>query len=55
MNYFNYALATFLGLEHGSSCIVVYAGSDGSRISSKISEFVLMNEGLTVLERHEGE
>ncbi len=36
MDYFNNVLTTFLGLERGS-CIVVYAGSESSRISSKIS------------------
>ncbi len=40
MDYFNDVLTTFLGLERGS-CISVYAGSESSRISSKISSFVL--------------
>ncbi len=40
MDYFIYVLTTFLGLEHGSS-FAVYAGSESSRISSKISSFVL--------------
>ncbi len=39
MDYFNDVFATFLGLE-GFSCIAVYAGSESSRISSKISTFV---------------
>ncbi len=33
---FNDVLSTFLGLEH-VSCIGVYAGSENSQISSKIS------------------
>ncbi len=48
MDHFNDVLTTFLGLERGS-CVAVYAGSESSRISSKISYFV-MNEGLTGLE-----
>ncbi len=32
----NNVLTTFLGLERGS-CVAVYAGSESSRISSKIS------------------
>ncbi len=36
MNYFINVLTTFLGLEH-VSCVAVYAGSESSRISSKIS------------------
>ncbi len=36
MDYFNDVLTTFLGLER-FSCIAVYAGSESSRISSKIS------------------
>ncbi len=39
VDYFNNVL-TFLGLEHGS-CVAVYAGSEISRISSKISSFEL--------------
>ncbi len=35
MDYFNDVLTTFLGLECGSS-MAVYAGSESSRISSKI-------------------
>ncbi len=36
MNYFNDVLTPFLGLERGS-CIAVYAESESSQISSKIS------------------
>ncbi len=39
MNYFNDVLTTFLGLEH-VSCVAVYAGSESSWISSKISEII---------------
>ncbi len=39
MDYFNNVFTTFLGLER-VSCIAVYAGSESSRISSKISWFV---------------
>ncbi len=40
VDYFKDVLTTFLGLERGSS-LAVYAGSEGSRISSKISLFVI--------------
>ncbi len=53
MDYFNDILTTFLGLEH-VSCVAVYGASESSRISSKKS-VPEMNEGLTGLERHEGE
>ncbi len=36
MDYFHDVLTTFLGLDR-VSCIAVYAGSESSRISSKIS------------------
>ncbi len=36
MGYFNNVVTTFLYLEFGS-CVAVYAGSESSRISSKIS------------------
>ncbi len=36
MDYFNDILNTFLGLER-VSCFAVYAGSESSQISSKIS------------------
>ncbi len=36
MDYFNDVFTTFLGLER-FSCIAVYAGSESSLISSKIS------------------
>ncbi len=52
MDYFNDALTTFLGLEH-FSCIAVYAGSESSRISAKISSFVFWS--LMGLERQESE
>ncbi len=56
MDYFNYVLTTFLGLEHGS-CVSVYAGSENSWISAKNSLICVlkMNNGLTCLEQHEGE
>ncbi len=55
MDYFKDVLTTFLGLEHGSS-VAVY-------VSRKLSDFITkilicvpkMNEGLTCLERPEGE
>ncbi len=56
MDYFN---DNILGLEHGSyvsCCVAVYAGSESSRILSKILICVpKMNVGLMGLERHEGE
>ncbi len=56
--YFLCTKITILSLERGS-CIAVYAGSESSWISSKIYIFFIcvlkMNEGLTGLERHEGE
>ncbi len=56
MHYFNGVLTVFLGLER-VSCIAVDAGSESSRISLKnILICVLkINEGLTGLERHEGD
>ncbi len=36
MDYFNDVLTTFLGLERGS-CVAVYAGSESSQISLKIT------------------
>ncbi len=56
MDYFNNVLTTFLGLER-VSCVAVYAGSESSWISSKNILICVpkMNEGLTGLERHEGE
>ncbi len=53
MDYFN---DDILGLEHGSCCVAVYAGSESSRILSKILICVpKMNVGLMGLERQEGE
>ncbi len=55
MDYFNDVLTNFLCLER-VSCAAVYAGSESSRISSKILISVpKTNEGLTGLEQHEGE
>ncbi len=56
MDHFNAVLTTFLGLEHGNS-IVVYRGSESVRISSKNILICVqkINEGLSGLERHEGE
>ncbi len=56
MDYFNNVLTTFLGLKC-VSCVAVYAGSESSRISSKIIFIFVpkINKGLTDLERHEGE
>ncbi len=55
MDYFNDVLTTFLGLEHGGY-IAVYAGSESSDLIKNILICVpKMNEGLTGLERHEGE
>ncbi len=56
MDYFNDVLATFLALER-ISCVVVYAGPESSRISSKNILLCVpkMNEGLTGLERRECE
>ncbi len=56
MDYFNDVLPTFLGLECGSSVAVLW------RVR-KLSDFIknilicvpMMSEGLTGLERHEGE
>ncbi len=39
MDFFTDILTTFLGLERGS-CVAVYAGSESSRIWSKISSLV---------------
>ncbi len=57
MDYFNDVLTTFLGLERGST-VAVYGGSESSFTFHK--KYILicvpkMNEGLTGLERHEGE
>ncbi len=56
MDYFNDVLTAFLALER-FSCFAVYGGSESSRISSKNILICVpkMNEGLTGLERHEGE
>ncbi len=55
MDYFNNVFTTFLCLDRGRT-LAVYGGSESSQISSKILICVLkMNEGLTGLERHEGE
>ncbi len=56
MDYFNDVLTTFLGLKR-VNCVSVYAGSESSWISlQNILNFVQnLNEGLTGLERHEGE
>ncbi len=43
MDYFNEVLTTFLGLDRGSY-IAVYAGSESSRIPSKIYLFVLCRQ-----------
>ncbi len=49
------SLLRFWVWEH-FSCIAVYGGTESSRISSKnILIRVSKNEGLTGLERHEGE
>ncbi len=54
MDYFNNVLTTCLGLECGS-CVAV-AGSKSSHVMKNIFICVpKMNEGLTGLERHEGE
>ncbi len=56
MDYFNDVLTTFLGLERGS-CVAVYGGV--RELSDFIKNILIcvskMNEGLTDLERHEGE
>ncbi len=49
MDYFNNVFTAFLDLER-VSCVAVYAGSESSRISSKISYFVFRG-----LEWREGE
>ncbi len=54
MDYFNYVLTTFLGLER-VSCVAVYGVRKLSDFIKNILICVLkMNEGLTGLERHEG-
>ncbi len=56
MDYFTNVLAKFLCLDRGGT-LAVYGGSKGSKISSKnlLICVMKMNEGLTGLERHEGE
>ncbi len=55
MDCFNDVLTAFLDLDR-VSCIAIYSGSESSRISSTMSSSVSkMNEGVTSLERHEGE
>ncbi len=55
MDYFNDALTIFLGLER-VSCIAVHGMPENSDFSSTTLICVQkMNEGLTGLERHEGE
>ncbi len=56
MDYFNYVFTTFLGLER-VSCIVVTAGSESFRISSKNILMCVpkMNEGLTGLKQQDDE
>ncbi len=56
MDYFNDLLATFLSLDH-ARILAVYIGSESSRESIKNILICApkMNEGLTGLERHQGE
>ncbi len=55
MDYFTEVLATFLCLDRGST-LAVYGGSESSDFIKNILMCVpKMNEGLTGLERHEGE
>ncbi len=54
MDYFNDLLATFLDLDRGR-ILAVYAGSENTQNSSKIMNLCSEDEGLTGLERHEGE
>ncbi len=55
MHYFNDVLTTFLGLER-VSCVAVYAGQKALGLYKNVLIFVQkLNEGLTGLERHEGE
>ncbi len=42
MDYFIDVLITFLGLER-VSCVAVYGGSEGSRMSLKLFEFVFQS------------
>ncbi len=55
-DYFTDFLTKFLCVDRGS-CVAVYGGSESSRISSKNILICVpkMKEGLTGLERHEGE
>ncbi len=54
MDYFNYVIATFLGLEH-VSLVVVYTGSESSWhfIKNILNCVPKINEGLKGLERHD--
>ncbi len=55
MDYFTDVIAMFLCPDRGR-ILAVYGGSESSRISSNILICVLkMNDGLTGLERPEGE
>ncbi len=55
MDYFNDVLPTFLGLDRGSS-FLSKQGQRALRIHQKCLNLCpKMNEGLTGLERHEGE
>ncbi len=56
MDYFNDVLATFLGLDRGSILAVFRRIRELLEFIKNILICVLkMNEGLTGLERHEGE
>ncbi len=56
MDYFNNVLTVFLGLEHGSSNAVYMQGQKDLWFHQNILICdPKMNEGLTGLERHEGE
>ncbi len=56
MDYFNNVLATFLSLDRGSILAVCGRVRELSEFIKNILICVLkMNEGLTGLERHEGE
>ncbi len=55
MDYFTNILATFLDVDCGNY-IAVYGGSESCQNASKnLNLCPKMNEGLTGLERHEGE
>ncbi len=55
MDYFNYVLTTFLGIDRGSSLNVYRRVRKLSDFKNNLICAPKINEGLTGLEQHEGE